>query len=153
MAHLLIWQHAASLQAMRVLVDGTGFPDGPIGKQADCYMFVIAVRNALRGVDLVRKVSDKVTHSQIDLAKNTFNKQVPRLIDLRNVLDHFDMYAVGKGELQGAAGWLPNAWFERTENSYVYNVGVSRATPLLQIDVRTTHEALMRLVNAVGSTI
>ena len=41
MAHLLIWQHAASLQAMRVLMDGTGLPDGPISKQADCYMFVI----------------------------------------------------------------------------------------------------------------
>ena len=149
----MIWRHAANMQAIRILTDGTGMPDGPVTRQADCFLFTVAVRNVRRAGDLLRRVAPGSSWSRIDVALNTFDSRVPHAKDLRDVLDHFDEYAVGKGNLQTPDGFLLNAWYERSADTYRYNVGISPARPLLTIDVKDAFLAVDKLTSALASAL
>ena len=152
-SHLLLWRHAVQLQAIRILTPSTGMPDGPFSRQVDCYMFAVAVRNVRRGGELLRQVAPARCGSAIDIATNAFDARVPHAVDLRDVLDHFDAYALGKGRLQDPNGFLPVAWYEDDGKTYRYSIGVSAAKPLLTIDVKDACEAASAFSSSVMDAV
>jgi hypothetical protein len=89
MAHLAAWRNAVKLQRERV----ASGPDSTI--PTDARFLAVAVRNVLRAAHMAVLVSPDA-QSAID----RFDQEVPNAKDVRDVLEHFDKYAVGEGNLQ-----------------------------------------------------
>lgn len=77
--------------------------------EVDTLLFAIALRQLVRAVEFCQPHSA----SRIDRALNRFKAAVPAWLDLRDVVEHFDDYERGKGNLQesGRMGSLLE-WFE-----------------------------------------
>lgn len=93
---LSIWQRAVSQQAER-LASSAGTA---LDVQADVYLFTQALRQVLRAADLVAEglVGDP-RRSAVEKAIARFMAEVPDAKNARDVLDHFDDYARGIGQL------------------------------------------------------
>jgi hypothetical protein len=154
-AYLGVWCHAVEVQAIRIFAEGNGMPDGPMTRQTDSYLFAIALRNLLRAAALLRNAAPKSAWSSIDRALNEFERKVPHAVDLRDVLDHFDDYARGKGELQKTRGGAsePNEWYERANDTYRLSLGLAPGAPLLTLEVRSATEAATTLVRAIEDCV
>lgn len=147
-AHLHQWQHAVNLQCLRLLNEGTGMPEGPTSREVDAYLFAIALRNLLRAVDLVRSLVPGKEQSNVDSAIAAFNHAIPNAVNVRHVLEHFDAYAVGKGNLQKTVSpGVPAAiWHERDGSTHVLWVGI-RGRPPFRLDVRQAATAAAHLAS------
>ena len=153
MAHVLTWRHAVDVQALRVLADDTGMPDGPMTRQVDCYLFTFSLRNLRRSVELVRKVAPRSAWSGIDKALNAFDGIAPDTLDLRGVLEHFDAYATGEGKLQDDASGPLVGYYSRGAHTYSYTVLVGPGRPSLTVEVTAAREAAAILAVAVSEAV
>lgn len=99
-AHIHRWRVGMTLMSERVL---SLSPQEEASSWADAYahLFAVAVRNLLRGAGLARSCFPN--NSEIGRAIAEFEKAVPRVADVRDVLEHFDEYARGKGDLNEEA--------------------------------------------------
>lgn len=140
------WRHAVQLQALRILSSGTGMPDGPVSKQVDSYLFVVALRDFLRAVDLAKRLVSEESGRDLESAIGTFDAAVPSIRALRNVLEHFDSYAQGTGYIQdsnrkrtGRPPFPVAEWTERGVGTYRLVLGVNGRT--LSIEVKSAADA------------
>jgi len=147
------WHHAVNLEGIRILTDGTGMPSGPASREADCYLFAIALRNFLRAIELIiAETSDDFSKSLRE-AQADFDQAVPGAVDLRNVLEHFDEYARGVGRLQKAQQPFPSAiWLENDGATYQVWVGIPGRAPL-RLDIRASVQAAGQLMSAAVQTV
>jgi hypothetical protein len=94
--HIGVWHRAVTLQAERILRPHASHME----QQTDAYLFVQAVRQVLRGADLMLRGLDGDPRAEVvEQAIADFNLAVPDAKDARDVLDHFDDYARGVGKL------------------------------------------------------
>lgn len=86
------WLSAVELQRDRLLNDATGGV-----WLADGAFFAFALRNLLRAVEVAQQVSGA---DDVADALAEFHHAVPAAKELRDVLEHFDRYWLGLGDLQ-----------------------------------------------------
>jgi hypothetical protein len=88
------WWVGIKLQAERISVL-------PIGadEDAEVWFFAVALRNLLRAVELAQRSTGK---PEIAAALEHFNSVVPDAKEVRDLLEHFDDYALGIGKKQRA---------------------------------------------------
>jgi len=153
--HLRVWEHAARTQATRVLSseDVLG-----VVTTGDIFLFVIALRNVRRAAHLVRVVAAKSSASAIDTATNAFDLAVPASMVARDVIEHFDEYTRGKGDMQKAdlkthrSAPLHVQWVENTGEDVRFSIGISQRT-LLSLSVADATAAAFNLRSAIGSAV
>jgi hypothetical protein len=95
MNYLYVWYRAMSMQAARVL-DAERLH---VDRQIDGYQFVHAMRQVLRAAYMIRDALDGDQRQAAEQAITKFEANVPDAKDARDVLDHFDAYAGGIGNL------------------------------------------------------
>lgn len=91
------WTRTASLCAQRIR-DGRG-PQ----QQIDTRLFIMALRELLYAADMEQRAIrhlDASVRKALGQARAKFDQAVPGLTDARNILVHFDEYAVGGGAQQ-----------------------------------------------------
>jgi len=71
-----------------------------VERLGEALQLVSAVRNVLRAGEFARDLATGEQHDRLAHALAEFNSALPRAEDARNVLEHFDAYALGKGRLQ-----------------------------------------------------
>lgn len=72
--------------------------------QTDATFFVFALRNLLRSGELAARSAPSAVANDIRRTLKKFKEAVPELVDLRDVLEHFDDYLEMKGKLQHPPG-------------------------------------------------
>ncbi len=77
------------------------------GRVSDAYLLVIALRNVLRAARLAREelITD-AGRAALDQAITTFEETLPGVQSARDVLEHFDEYARGRGGIGEDRGTL-----------------------------------------------
>src|SRR5437867_2079873 len=90
-SYLHMWLSAVELQRDRLL--------NPTGSELgiDSAFFALALRNLYRAAEAAKRVSRS---SQVFDALVAFDRTMPFAKDLRDVLEHFDYYSLGIGDLQ-----------------------------------------------------
>ncbi len=79
--------------------DATG--DALISKDADTYVIVVIVRDLIRATQLLLRNIDREPDRQLlQEALSNFSNELPAVSHLRNVLEHFDDYLLGRGRMQ-----------------------------------------------------
>jgi hypothetical protein len=68
--------------------------------EPDCYLLVLALRQALVGIEAVAHFEGGAIEDLVDEATTTMATELGGLKDLRNMLTHFDDYLKGSGVLQ-----------------------------------------------------
>ena len=156
LASVLEWRHAVDVQAIRVLTPGataSGF-SGPVTKQADAYLFVIALRNLIRGVRLVRATVDVDRRSIVDAGLAAFDAEITNAVSLRDVLEHFDEYLQGQGRLQRPRPGIPSvSWTESAgPGHFKLSIGVVGQS-VLELEIGRAQEAAMRLCDVAVEAV
>ena len=151
-AQVLAWNHAVQLQKIRIM-SGIGLPTaGPVSKQADAYLFVLALRNVRRAAALTAKLAGGSRRVVIRRALVAFDEALPTAKDLRDVLDHFDDYALGRGKLQDSKRpWPLIEWYEESTDTYRLNIGVGGK--LLAVEVGAASQASDALLDSVAEAL
>lgn len=72
--------------------------------QTDATFFVYALRNLHRSGELAARSAPSAVANDIRRGLKEFKEAVPELVDLRDVLEHFDDYLEMKGKLQHPPG-------------------------------------------------
>lgn len=93
--YLYQWHRAVVRQAERVLDPNTRTIDA----QTDGYLFVLALRQVMRAAQMIRDELDGDHRERVARAVARFRAAVPDAKNARDVLDHFDDYARGIGDL------------------------------------------------------
>lgn len=153
LAYVHAWRHAVHLQALRILSSGTGMPDGPVSKQVDSYLFVVALRDFLRAVDLAKRLVSEEPGRDLESAVRRFDGAVPHIRTLRDVLEHFDNYAQGTGFIQesdrkrtGRHPFPVAEWTEQGIGTYRLVLGMNGRT--LGVEVKAAAEACAVLASS-----
>ncbi|MEU4806600.1 hypothetical protein [Actinosynnema sp. NPDC023587] len=95
MTHLVTWYRAVTMQAERVLDTNRDHVD----RQIDGYQFVHVLRQALRAACMLRDHLTGPAQAVAQAAVSRFEVAAPDAKNARDVLDHFDDYARGTGNL------------------------------------------------------
>lgn len=135
------WLHALGLQHQRA----TSEPAEPWDAAVDASLFAVALRNVIRAVEACRRWSPH----DIGSALADFDSKVPRAVDVRDIIEHFDDYDRGAGKLQkrqvkeGRAPFTVGKWVEETPGHLQYRIAVG-----LTLDVTPAFEAGSALAGA-----
>ena len=141
--HVYIWAEAVDATANRILAnqDVTSVATG------DAALLAVAVRNVLRAAELAAKVTTGAEAAKFAAAITNFRQILPDAENLRDVLNHFDRYEIGQGELQRDArrsgGTTEFYRIRLNRDTFVLEVGP------LSIDVRKAKEAAIELATTV----
>jgi hypothetical protein len=112
-------------------------------KLADAFFFALALRNFWRAAEWI----GIRLGAQAQEAFRLFTSSVPNAIELRNIVEHFDVYMESKGRIQQSArkrgsepwglAWF-NAWLQRLPNGeYILKVTDGHSTYKLDIAIAT----------------
>jgi hypothetical protein len=71
-----------------------------VERLGEALLLVSAVRNVLRASEFAPDLATGEQHNRLADVLAEFNNALPRAEDARNVLEHFDEYALGEGRLQ-----------------------------------------------------
>ena len=97
--HLATWMFAVEAQGKRVLE-----PEPQELQEANAYLFIVALRQLLRCIDWA--ITNADTHGDGSRSKAlraafaNFDAAVPNAKDVRDIIEHFDDYERGRGDLQ-----------------------------------------------------
>jgi hypothetical protein len=131
-----MWVEAVILQRQRI-VDPAATT---VTHMADAALLALAVRNLRRSADLAIAVLHGARRARVRKAAAEFDRSLPQFKDLRDVLDHFDDYALG-------VGWQPvdfNVFYERGANDrYLLHVGS------LSLDTEAAEAAAVALATVI----
>lgn len=141
---------AARQQADRIL--GAADPMSLRGK-GDFYLFVVAIRNVRRAAELVLQVAPAASRAAIERALEDFDKELPGAVEARDVLEHFDDYALGVGRLTKKEQVpIVVEWFENRGDDLAIYLGVGRQK-LLRIGIRQGQRAAFALRDEVSGAV
>jgi hypothetical protein len=153
LARLSTWEHAVRNQANRVL-SAPSERHFDTSFKADGYLLVLALRNVLRAANLVRTLAPEPARPGISAAIAVFESRVAGAKDARDVLDHFDEYMRGRGNLQKASGQAMYVeWQEYDGSTFRFCFGVSSGRPVLTLDVLEAQLAAFELRGATEAAI
>jgi hypothetical protein len=154
LAHAWHWAVAARAQLRRVVEQ-----PGTDEQIPDAFLLIVAIRNVLRAADFAfRSFSTEQARAQLAEALGEFDVAVPGAKQTRDVLEHFDDYSQGRGDLQHTRRATRVA-DETRARSYAVDFGyadapVSFTRPTLTvgphvIELTTAAEAVSRLVHEI----
>jgi len=170
--YVYVWAEATRRQRDRVLdlsetilaqPPGTAYDDVRHHVESDLVLFAVALRNLLRAVEWAQATYAPT----LDKALEQFQAEVPHAVDLRDVLEHFDDYEQGIGQLQNpknrqrrADKGRPAPNFEAYGYSFAHIEGTVRlefgGEDAPSLDVVTASAAAAKLaevaLNALSST-
>jgi hypothetical protein len=156
-AHTVRWWKAVELQWARI--QGVDDADDPAAqmmqRELDAIFFVVALRDLLR---LAEAVADDDSTGAVRHAIDAFQQTIPDAKNVRDVIEHFDEYSRGVGNLQQE--WdKRRPWSAPTQGTvsfaswdgqtYVIDILVTSARTLT-LDLRKAHEAASHLADAMG---
>jgi hypothetical protein len=163
LAWLMVWSNAADTQGKRLLTEGASGPAARMNRQGDAILFAFAVRQVLRAAELVRDLCPPgVARDAIDDALRGFHAGLPDVKDVRDVMDHFDDYATGKGKLQAKmlqpatfTYWTERGPYTPITDGGVVNVRLTMAvgSRTMTVDVFATVSAVNRLHTAIDNAL
>ena len=79
----------------RRLLDGSGYIDG--------LFLLIALRQMIRAAEMAQQsLRNRQAKQILSSALRRFRADLPELVNARDIIEHFDEYAVGEGKLQEA---------------------------------------------------
>ena len=140
-SHLFLWMVAVQDQSLRVIQ-----AEYDHNREVDSTLYALALRNLLRVAELVRQFD----RQRVKAALAAFEKEVPNLVKLRDILEHFDEYETGRGDLQ-KKGLVPrepvSIWWEQNAGTVVVNVGG------FSLDVVKASDAASRLVRSLADVL
>jgi hypothetical protein len=134
--HLALWHRAVMVQRDRVLNTDEAHA---LDRQMDAMQFVIALRNFVRAVEAIQALGG----AQSGKALGTFTEAVPRWKHVRDVIEHFDKYEAGNGNLQSDGQLEGLSPFYVSDNAR-YLIGLA---PGLQLEVATAAAAADALLH------
>jgi hypothetical protein len=120
------------------------YGDGGLAISAYSPLFLAAVRNLLRAVELAEHEFGHLG-GQIGTAKDDFLRKVPRIKDARNVLEHFDDYTRGAGKLAKGLSSPPGLSHGFDDENVQIDIGVGG----LVIDTAPTAAAANEMADRV----
>jgi hypothetical protein len=87
------WVRAAMEQATRLLQGASYW---------EAYVLLLSLRQVLRAAEMAQGSSFQSRRARqiLNTAVRRFKADLPDLVDARDIIEHFDKYAVGKGDLQ-----------------------------------------------------
>ena len=143
---LTIWMHAVQIESSRILGDGVMGYTGPLTRKIDACLFVVALRNVLRAAEMVRTEIRRPLKREATTAINEVTDVMPDAVKVRDVLMHFDKYAVGRGDIEREAN--SSAPFESVHEmdraAHVLRIRVAPGVELT-VDVKSATVAATRL--------
>jgi hypothetical protein len=100
---LRLWQHAVQLQSLRVQgCAGMGYA-GKTTREADVFLFAVALSNCMRAATQVCASPDATVRARAEQAVAEFDEVVQQAAEVREVVEHLDDYLAGRGQLQQQA--------------------------------------------------
>ena len=151
---LNVWQQAVQVQSLRILSGGAAGYTGPFTERVDAYLFVLALRNLIRAASWTRDSLESAGQAEARAALDRFDLAVPHAVSARDVLEHFDKYLAGVGNLQKEAkSTVPaDVWHEIGVQSHVVYIAV---TPdmVVSLDVRIATEAAVDLGHSIRQVV
>jgi hypothetical protein len=92
--------------------------------------------------------------AKADAAKDSFDRAVPRAVDVRDVLDHFDEYLSGTGKLQKRVNSTAPATIEHDNEFTSHTIELVVAPSLvLTIDVESAAKAAVDMMDEMFALI
>ena len=130
---MFLWDLAVQRQAERIRSC-----DPLEDAQVDALMFVDALRNVLRGAESILGKNASAVHE--------FRKSVPHAVVVRDVLEHFDEYAAGRGKHR------QSGTFQGDQRTLIHARTLAGAYTILignlQLDLHSEAAASSRLLTA-----
>jgi hypothetical protein len=120
----------------------------------DTCLFAIALRNFLRAAELMQAVADERHARPLGDALRRFYESAPDVKDIRDVLEHFDAYAQGRGKLQVET--MPfSLLHESTGGGFrLHVIGLDRpAGEVASLDIHSAAQAVMSLCKEIVSVL
>jgi len=116
----------------------------------DGYLFALALADLLKAARVARK---HAAGPGITKAVSDFERSVPHAKDFRDLLEHWDAYAEGKGKAQGRLGLTKGRpWFWWTSTSPpILRIGGSKAG--LDLDVTEAKRAGAALYQVIRKAL
>lgn len=139
--NLLIWAYAVDLSLKRLTADEAE----AIDRQTDARFLAVAIRNVLRGATWAYNVIGGEPRKMVLAALTQFDNALPDAVDVRDILEHFDAYAQGRGERQKDNSMRnPLEYYVRYEKQYALVLADSH-----HLDAQTGAAAAMTLADSV----
>jgi len=160
MGQVVKWLYVLAVQRNRI----ENFPDGALifQEEADLHFLLVALRNFVQAVRLVNRLAQPEQSALIQQGLTDFLQAVPNALNLRDVLEHFDVYLFGEGNLQAPRGPkkrgatpanpLPTLWVSRTAESTSISVAVP-SFETITIVMEEADAAAQRLVSVVDHAL
>jgi hypothetical protein len=142
------WQRAVELQDRRLVTgavldsENPGRSDG-FDMWADSGLYVVAVRNLLRVVEMAGTAFRQEVGAEIREAKRRFRERVPRIEEARDTLEHFHEYTQGRGRARGIVRPPGGAWAYSVEGVTIHILND------LSIDTAETTPAALEMADRV----
>jgi hypothetical protein len=156
LAYLIAWTSTAHTETSRLLDPALGSSAAALAsRQLEAPLFVFALRQVLRAAELVQRCATPAQAASIDEALDTFRADVPALVHMRDVLEHFDDYATGEGKLQKTLSrpLVPANHFLEWDGATVKIYLGIRESGSWVIDVSQAGAALERLGDSVADAL
>lgn len=139
--NLLLWERGAELSYDRVVAQR----DDEVASAVDARFLALAIRNVLRAAVWARNHSEGEAMAAIGKAISEFDSAVPRAREVRDIIEHFDEYERGRGDLQKNGSMKsPLEYTARFEEEYLLALADTH-----KLDARSAKEATVRLAEAV----
>lgn len=157
------WQHAVQMQHLRVVGEGIVGYTGKLTREVDAVLYVVALRNLLRATDLMTRTLDEPLAQRAAAARSEFDQALPAVIDMRDVLEHFDEYMTGSGKLQHPAGTSlterrrsatapVQIWHEVRSHEHLVGMKVAEGK-VFTLDLNTADETSRKLLNTLDDLL
>lgn len=135
------WALAAELQRDRVVNRSAG----RFVNQVDATLLAVAIRNVVRAAEWAKRFDA----ARVSAALGVFDSRVPNAVAVRNMLEHFDKYERGQGNLQQAGKVRNyNVFYSRLEDEYVLHLADG-----FELDVQSAVYAVNELADAVQEAL
>lgn len=141
-----LWRLAVDMQQRRIAADYEALDDllAPNAATVDVRLYALALRNLHRAVEFAIEVFPE-HGAQLHLTEQQFSRQVPDASVVRNILEHFDAYAKGTGNLINTKkdpdmGFPPATSFRFTPGGTVVEITLYRYS-----DVRSDFAVAQRV--------
>jgi hypothetical protein len=103
--HAAFWALAVYRQHQRLKNDADEY--GEAGRLLDAMQYVICLRNVIRSAHLVHDAVQPYDAGYVDYWLRNLQRYAPGVVAARNLLEHFDEYALGLGRVRRGRSRTP----------------------------------------------
>jgi hypothetical protein len=116
-------------------------------------MFVWALHNLRTATNLVHRVADREAQQAIEDAIAAFDQAAPDVKSLRDVLSHYEDYALGNGRLQKPLSAPHFGVHYSHGDDFQLHVSLASGFHILRIEIKGATDAATELFRALGMAL